>query len=257
MKKEFQVFLTAIGFYTRFPVPKWTWTNPDGANRRLERASKYLGIIGFLVGALVAGTYALTRLLFEKELAVLFAMGVAVLSTGAFHEDGFIDLCDGFGGAWTVEDKLRIMKDSRVGTYGLLGGLFIHLLKFFAWVSIPEVLIIPGILFVQVLSRLNPLLIMRFLPYVQLDTQSKVKPVAKSIKSFDLVFGILSSGFLWIFTSPIYMLLYGLNFVSSVGSGVLFKKHLGGYTGDCLGASQQIGELSVLVGIMIIWKFLL
>ena len=69
-------------------------------------------------------------------IAVLLGMATAVLLTGALHEDGFADTCDGLGGGWNAEERLRIMKDSRIGTYGALGLVFVVLLKFFVLLQI-------------------------------------------------------------------------------------------------------------------------
>ncbi len=113
-------------FYTRIPCPKNIDHNPD----YLNKASRYFPLIGWIVGGISFLVYYLSAVLFTNEIAVILALIAGILTTGAFHEDGFADVCDGFGGGWTKEKILMIMKDSAIGAYGAIGVVLLFLLKF-------------------------------------------------------------------------------------------------------------------------------
>lgn len=123
--KEIDLFLVAMGYFTRIPMPKWVEVDAD----KLNKASRYFGLVGLLVGLLSAIVFWLTQNWLPAGVSVLLSMVTGVLLTGGFHEDGLADTFDGFGGGWTAEDKLRIMKDSRLGSYGALALMLVLMLK--------------------------------------------------------------------------------------------------------------------------------
>ena len=125
-------FFNALAFYTRIPCPNWV----DYSEEQLNRASAYFPLMGYLVAGFSFLVFYLAQTIFSIELSILLSMVAGILFTGAFHEDGFADLCDGFGGGWKAEDILRIMKDSRLGTYGVTGLLLVLLIK---WQSLIDI----------------------------------------------------------------------------------------------------------------------
>ena len=127
IKKEIELFLLALSFFTRIPVSK----KLDYTEEKLSKSTKYFSLIGLIVGAFSMGIYWSSSFVFSKEISILLSMVASVLMTGAFHEDGLADVCDGFGGGWSRERILSIMKDSRIGTFGFVGLLLVMLLKFF------------------------------------------------------------------------------------------------------------------------------
>ena len=131
MKKELRIFFTALMFLTRLPVPKTTDHNPD----YLQKAAKYFPMIGWVVGIICGLTFAAGNFL-STPIAAVLCIIAGLVTTGAFHEDGFADVCDGFGGGWTKEKILAIMKDSRLGTFGVAGLIMIFLLKYLLLVQI-------------------------------------------------------------------------------------------------------------------------
>src|SRR5215213_7826698 len=114
MKHELRLLFTALQFYTRLPVPRWVGYSETALNQ----ATRYFPLIGWLVGLLAGATWLIGTYLVDAPTGLLLSMMASVLLTGAFHEDGFADVCDGFGGGWTKEKILLIMKDSRLGAYG-------------------------------------------------------------------------------------------------------------------------------------------
>ena len=114
LREQWQLMLLALSFFTRIPVK----LHVDVTATMLNQASRYFALVGVLIGACSAIAFYLAAAILPLELALLISMFCSVLLTGAFHEDGWADVWDGFGGGWTVENKLNIMKDSRLGTYG-------------------------------------------------------------------------------------------------------------------------------------------
>ena len=129
MIDQFRLFILAVQFYTRVPVvgALSAWANYDPT--RLARATRYFPLVGLLAGILIAMTYIFLASFVPHSVATLIAVIIGVLTTGAFHEDGWADFCDGFGGANSRERTLEIMTDSRIGSYGALGLLLLFALK--------------------------------------------------------------------------------------------------------------------------------
>ena len=133
MKKEIRIFFTALMFFTRIPCPKWV----DHSEEYLNKSSKYFPLIGWIVGGISALFYCLCSYILPFPIAILLSMLASIWATGAFHEDGLADVCDGFGGGWTKEKILLIMKDSRVGAFGVIGLVMVLLIKYVSLISIP------------------------------------------------------------------------------------------------------------------------
>ena len=125
MKREIHVFFTALMFYTRIPCPKWVDHDPEFLNQSI----RYFPLIGWIVGIISGLFLYLPGTYFSIPVAIILSLIISVLITGAFHEDGFADTCDAFGGGWTKKKILEIMKDSRLGTYGVIGLLLLISLK--------------------------------------------------------------------------------------------------------------------------------
>ncbi len=253
IKTEIQVFFTAVMFYTRIPCP--AWVNHDATF--LNKATRYFPLIGWLVGGLSALTFYGASFYLSKEVSLIFSFVASLLITGAFHEDGFADVCDGFGGGWTKEKILDIMKDSRVGAYGVIGMICLFLLKFYLLLSI-ETAFIPMVVFAaHAYSRFCAATFILTHAYVRENEDSKAKPVAKSLSlsNFSIagVFGIsalliFNCAFIFILLIPVYLIKFFL--------GRYFKKWIGGYTGDCLGATQQLCEVGFYLFYILLWKFI-
>jgi len=126
IREQWHLMLLAISFFTRIPVKH----SVDISSKMLNEASRYFALVGLIVGAFSALAFYLAITIVPVEIALLIAMFTSVLLTGAFHEDGWADVWDGFGGGWTIENKLNIMKDSRLGTYGAAALFFILMIKY-------------------------------------------------------------------------------------------------------------------------------
>ena len=244
MKKQWHIFLTAVMFFTRLPVGK----HVPYSEEYLNSSSKHLPIIGWFVGTMSALIFYGLSFILPIHLAILFSMVGSILITGAFHEDGFADVCDGFGGGWTKEKILTIMKDSRIGAYGMIGMSILLLSKFIS-LSELQVKIIPFALIIgHTLSRYMATLFIFTHDYVREDQTSKSKPLGKKLKTPEFIFATATTllPFLlfqsvWVLTIIPAVLLVKFFFARYI------NKWIGGYTGDCLGAIQQLTELSVYV----------
>ncbi len=248
MQKQLHIFLTALMFYTRIPVPK----NLPYSDEILNRSTRFFPFIGWIVGGTAAVVFYGLQFIFPPELAILLSMLITIFVTGAFHEDGFADFCDGFGGGYTKEKILTIMKDSRIGTYGSIGLVGMLATKFMSLHSI-DVVVLPLILLAaHSLSRLMPILVIYTSEYSRDDATSKSKPIGKKGKGGDFVlalfFGLIFLAFLPLtFSLAILPVLVITTFVFKS----YITRKIGGYTGDCLGALQQIAELEFYLGFVI------
>ena len=262
MKREISIFFTALMYYTRIPCPDWVVYQES----YLHQATRYLPIVGWIVGLSAGLLFLAGNFLFGAALGIILSMTGSILLTGAFHEDGFADACDGFGGGWTKERILEIMKDSRVGTYGVVGLILILSFKFFSLQQLvnsnsiqPFVLVL---LFItaHALSRFMASTFIFTHAYVRLSKDSKVKPVAQSDGNHDLGIGA-ALAFI-----PLLALVFFSNKLSLLAIiiplyliklylGRYFTKWIGGYTGDCLGAAQQVFEVIIYLTFILLWKF--
>jgi adenosylcobinamide-GDP ribazoletransferase len=247
INRESTLFFVALTFLTRLPAP--SWVNFD--QESLKASARYFPIVGALVGAITGSTFLLFTPIFTHELSVILSIAVGVLVTGAFHEDGFADSCDGFGGGWDKQQVLRIMKDSRVGTYGVLGLGLILATKFFALLALTPESVAAILILSHSVSRLVSVSFLFNYQYVRDDAQSKVKPLAGELSLKALLFAVLSVSPLLLMLSlrQAVFLIIGLFLLRRL-IGWFLVKRIGGYTGDCLGAVQQVAE--VLIYLIII-----
>lgn len=209
--------------------------------------------------------FYLSSLFLSTETAVLLAIVASILTTGAFHEDGFADVCDGFGGGWTKEKILLIMKDSAIGAYGAIGLVLLFLLKFKLLAESVSLfttnIFLIFLLFISAhsLSRLAAISIIFTHEYSRDDATSKSKPIAKKHSWKEITgsffFGLIP---LLVFSYFQYKFLLALIpvFIMRYFLARYFQKWIDGYTGDCLGATQQVCEVIYYLSILLIWKFI-
>jgi adenosylcobinamide-GDP ribazoletransferase len=259
MKKEIRIFFTALMFFTRIPCPKWV----DHSEEYLNKSSRYFPLMGWIVGGFSAIIYFFSAYILPIPIAILLSMVASIYITGAFHEDGVADVCDGFGGGWTKEKIMDIMKDSRVGAFGVIGMVLILLIKYTSLVSAPVQyrLMIPFLIIsAHSLSRFVAVTFLVTHEYSRTEG-SKSKPLATKMSAgsfivafvFGLVPLVLFSAYykkyeLILLVIPLYLV--------KILLGRFFKKWIGGYTGDCLGATQQICEIVFYLSFLVLWKFI-
>jgi len=243
LRKQWRYFLTAIMFFTRIPIRFEHFDEAD-----LNKSTRFFPLVGILVGAAGALVFWLSNMLLPLEISVLMSMAATILLTGAFHEDGLADAVDGLGGGWSREQVLTIMLDSRIGSYGAIGLILVLLGKFqslsYQLAALVPVTIIAG----HALSRLCAVLVMFTQSYVK--AEGKSKPLATQLNVTELIiatfFGLLPLAFLEMkfLAALLPVVIVWLWFSAKI------KARIGGYTGDCLGAMQQLTELAFYMGLL-------
>jgi len=174
---QLRLFFIALQFFTRLPVPRWVGFEPDW----LQHAARYFPLVGLLVGIIVAAVYGVAGWFWPQPVAVLLSTVAGIYLTGAFHEDGFADVCDGFGGGQTPPRVLEIMTDSRVGAYGAIGIALLLALKCVTLAQLPAGSVMAALLLAHPLSRLAATSLIWRLDYVK--AQGKAKPLAQQMST--------------------------------------------------------------------------
>lgn len=242
---------TCLRFYSRLPLGQ-------GAHAPLDfaRMAPALPIAGALIGAIGAGGLIVARIChLPPVLCALVAMFVVVLATGALHEDGLADVADGFGGGATRESKLAIMRDSRVGAYGVLALCFSVLLRVAAVGSILErsgTLAACALIFSGALSRVAGVAPMIWLPPARADGLGA--SVAAPAREIWTRAWLVAAGFgvaPWIAGAGVGQIVLAIvaAFAAAALVAKLANKQIGGYTGDVLGAAQQLAEIVILTAL--------
>ncbi|MHC5353967.1 adenosylcobinamide-GDP ribazoletransferase [Myroides sp. LJL115] len=257
IKKQLLYFLTALMFFTRIPISKNLPYSPE----ILNQSQKYYSLVGIVVGCFNALVFLALQLILPLDVSLLIMMGCSVLLTGAFHEDGFTDVCDSFGGGYGKEKILSIMKDSRIGAYGVIGIVLLLAIKFTSMVHLASIDVVYFALILiaaHSASRFFSGLMIYTHTYVRDIDQSKSKPMAsKALPKGNLLISlaIVLLPFVFFF-NPIFLLALPFGYGAYAYLGWYFNKHIGGYTGDCLGTVQQLSEVMIYIGFLVIWKFM-
>jgi len=247
-------FLQALAFFTRLPVPR-SLTVPSGAER--ARAAAFGPLVGWLVGGWAALVYALAVTLLPVAVAVVLALAASTLLCGALHEDGMADFCDGFGAGGDRERVLAIMADSRSGVYGVLGVVLVVLLNYASLSALANdggtplvaVTLIAG----HALSRFLCVSFMHTQVYVRPDPRAKGQRLSAPMDATTLVLamlpGVLPLALYWVLGEPLAMLAPVPALLVRAWLARLFRRRIGGYTGDCLGAAQQLTLSAFYLGV--------
>lgn len=269
-------------FLTRIRVPPTVDHSPG----YLREAPRYFPVVGWIVGAVSALFYLLGMRFISTDAGVVAAMAAGILVTGAFHEDGFADVCDGFGGGWTKQKILEIMKDGRIGAYGVIGLILMLGTKFVLLRELPAFTpalesaagaapasaliaamqtvfydhryVILAIICAHSLGRLMPVLVMQTSTYARSGASEPGKSGAIAEQRMSggglvaaVVFALVPFAFLpWhylLVIAPVLYTTYALN--------RYFKRWIDGYTGDCLGAIEQVSEIMIYLGFVLIFRY--
>lgn len=251
LQRELRVLGTAVMFFTRVPLPAWREHRPEW----LQAAPRYFPLIGAGVGGFGAGVWWLASFALPPEIAVTISMISTVLLTGAFHEDGFADVCDGFGGGWTKPHVLAIMRDSRVGAFGAIGVALLLGLKAVALARVPVCLMIGTLVAGHAVSRWAAVTLMATEDYVREENDAKAKPVAGRPGLGSLALATLFGLTPLLFVPAGTWWAVGAVLLTRGGLGWWFRYRIGGYTGDCLGATQQVGEVVFYLAVVALtWR---
>ena len=269
-------FLLAVQFFTRVPIvgrlAGWVGFSPA----LLRASAGHFPGVGLLVGVVAATAYAVVNAMlpdthFTPLVAAVLSTVVSVLLTGGFHEDGLADVADGLGGSYDRTRALDIMKDSRVGAFGAMALVLALLAKVALLALLGSVEGVPtgwdeaplstwyvcaALVAGHTVSRALPLLLIAWLPHVGDTAASKSKPLADQITARNLLVA-----FIWLLMALALVLsvLDAMNLIVACSFAMLvllwmgrwFKRRLQGFTGDCLGAAQQVCEIAFYLGMAI------
>ncbi len=256
-------FLLAVQFFTRIPITgrlaAWVGFSPA----MLRASAAHFAGVGWMVGAVAVAVYAViasaSASVFAPLVAACLSTVATALLTGGFHEDGLADVADGLGGSYDKTRALEIMKDSRVGAFGAMALVLalatkVSLLAALGSSSLPLACVV--LLGAHVVSRACPMVLVWLLPHVGDTATSKSKPLADQVTT-----GVLWSNFAWCLLLLPLVIIAGaatIFIVSGLAAWLvlawmwrLFSKRLQGFTGDCLGATQQVCEIAFYVGALL------
>ena len=252
MNGELRSFLAAVQYFTRLPVP----ASVGHSQQLLDDASRYFPAVGVLVGVVSATALLLASFLWPPVVAAIIAVAASIWLTGAFHEDGLADAADGLGGGFGQQHILEIMRDSRIGTYGTLTLILSITLRVAVLSALPVTTACVLLVASHASSRYAAVALMWCLPYARED-ESKAKPLSRN----------LSRAGLWVAsTTTALVVAIGAVLEPALLGGVLpavilvgwwyrvLQRNLQGYTGDCLGAAQQLAELGLFLGMLTAWS---
>ena len=255
MQRQLVLFLVATQFLTRLPTPAWVGFESGW----LPQSARYFPLVGVLIGAINVGIWWLFGHWLPAAVSAGLMLAASLLVTGAFHEDGFADACDGFGGGTTQDRVLAIMKDSRIGAYGAIGICVLLGLKWTTCVAIPPAVFPLMVVGAHMVSRWCACGLIFGLRYVRTDDDAKSRPLAQRLSGRDWTLSgalgcvaIVPFAVALDLTPHIRVLLalaaaVGASAIVAVMAAVYFRRRIGGYTGDCLGAVQQLTELAFLL----------
>lgn len=246
----FRRFLIAVQFLTRVPVPRAL----ESSEEELGKAAAFFPLVGVIVGGGAALVFVLLGYLLPLAACVLCAIIFTALITNGFHEDGLADAFDGFGGGWTKDRVLEIMRDSRIGTYGTVALIFLILGKLNFLSLLTEGQAWRWMIVAHTSSRWTILPLCSWLPYARAEGQGKL--VAKQVGALGIVMGsvtlALSLLLLSWYAAVAALLVIGL---VTLLSGLYFRARLQGITGDCLGATNQLTEVALYLTAVILMRF--
>lgn len=254
--KWWQNAWAALIFFTRLPF----WRIYQPPKESYKAVVEFWPIVGWLTGGIMAAAIYFGSEFMPQNLAIVTAILVRIFMTGALHEDGLTDFVDGFGGGGTDRQRiLDIMKDSRIGTYGVVGIIFYALLLFFSLSSMPPALAALAVFAADPYAKMLAGQIIQMMPYARTEEQSKAKNIYRKMNIWAgmslALQGLLPLG-LFFFVTRGTLEWDLIVFVPCLVMYFLYRliwNRLHGYTGDCCGALFLLTELSVYITIAILW----
>ncbi|MFH1382406.1 MAG: adenosylcobinamide-GDP ribazoletransferase [Chloroflexota bacterium] len=244
-------FLVALKFLTVLPLPE----RREASLKEIGGSTVYFPVVGIIIGLILAGLNWLLRLFLPVPLVTALLLVAIVLINGALHLDGFIDTCDGIAGHKTVEERLKILRDSHVGSFGIVGAILLLLVKYAALSAVPGPLLWVALILMPVISRWTMVYAIFAYPYARrtglgtiykqetkwpallLATMATVLVVVAGLYFFGPMAYIIPSG----------VVVMGGTWLVTIIVASFLKARLSGLTGDSYGAINETAEVSVLI----------
>src|SRR5687767_1532825 len=246
MLGELRLVLAAFQYFTRLPMPAWV----GHSAAQLQGTARYFSLVGVLVGGVGALTFWTTSLILPTPLPAILSTAVTILLTGALHEDGLADTFDGLGGGATRERALEIMKDPRIGTFGAIALILTLLLKIATLSMMPLWTALAALVAAHAFSRFCAVLVIFSGNYVGSGDRSRSAPVVERVRIGDVLIAALFGLPALALCGPrvIVALVVALVLVGLLSRWCV--RRIGGYTGDTLGATQQVAEVGFYVALL-------
>lgn len=240
MIRIFRDVATAFQFLTRLPLDRL----PYDADA-LSRSAKFFPLVGLLTGIIASVAYLWLIRHLPSAVAALLTLALLALATGGLHEDGLADVADAFGGGWSREQILAILKDSRIGTFGALALLVSVGLRVLLLANLPVGRFAAYVISGHVLCRWTALPLGYALASAR-ESSGQGARIARQISIGSLAIGsvltviIVAYLLRWSVWRPVVSTL-----VVTIASGLYYWRRIGGVTGDCFGATNQLAEIAV------------
>ena len=248
----FSRIIAALIFFTRLPF----WRLHQPPKEAYATVVEHWPLVGWLTGGMMAATLFGACHILPFPVAVLIAVVVRLFVTGALHEDGLADFFDGFGGGTDRQRILTIMKDSHIGTYGVIALIFYFLLLWGILISLPPMTAVFAILAADPLAKMFSSQIVNFMPYARREEDAKNKTIYRPISMGATVSlavqGLLPSLPLILFTDVAWWLAVLAPILTVAFLFLFIWRKLRGYTGDCCGAVCLLSELSFYLSVCIV-----
>jgi adenosylcobinamide-GDP ribazoletransferase len=250
MLKWPRLFLIATQFLTRCPMPR----NLETDEKELGQAAMFFPLVGALVGASGALLHTALMKFLPPSTCALLTLVYLSLITNAFHEDGLADAFDGFGGGWTRERALEIMRDSRIGTFGALALIFLALAKYNFLSSIAPSVVWRWLIVAHTAARWTTLPLCLWLPYAREEGQGKL--VARRLGYGEATLATLTLlATLALLNWRAAAVTGAVAILAPLVTGLYYRNRIGGVTGDCLGATNQLTEVAIyLAAVALSWE---
>jgi adenosylcobinamide-GDP ribazoletransferase len=245
LRRQVKLLICAVQFLTRLPTPQLQDFQPDW----ITRSARYFPLAGQLVGLIAAATWLIGGWAWPGLPAAVLAVGAGVLATGGFHEDGLADTADGLGGGQSKAQRLEIMKDSRIGSYGALALGLLLMLRVGLLAGLPPWRGALALVVAHGGARAAAVVVMAASPYVGDPEEAKIKPAPQGVRWTEAATALALAAWPLAFLAvPQAALGLALAAVSSVALALLARRLIGGVTGDVLGAVEQLAEAAFLMG---------
>ena len=252
LREEAAAFLLAVQFMTRVPLGNAQLYTAE----RFLRSRAHYPLVGLLIGGICAAVFWTASASFGPLLAIVLAMAAGIVVSGALHEDGLADVCDGLGGGKNREHALEIMKDSRLGTYGVLGLVLVLGTKILALAEIPPALVPWALIAGHSASRAALLCIVCLEPYARAEGTARAAEGTMSAVAFAFAVTVAAAavvGLPFVLGWPLWAFVAGAAcagaLIGLAATWYCLRKKLGGYTGDGLGAAQQTSEMGLYLAV--------
>jgi len=248
-------FISAIKFLTIIPL----FGRHEDSQEAMGRSIVYFPVVGLVIGLFLVGVNWLSSLFLPPAMVSGLLVISVVIISGALHLDGFVDTCDGIAGHKSVEDRWKVMKDSRAGAFGIIGITLLLLFKYISLSSVPGNLLPASLIIMPVVSRWTVVFALFAYPYARSEGLGKTVKLSANRQRFSIATVItltLVTGMAWLadisyfyLAGPAIMLGTWVIIVLAAG---YFKRKFAGLTGDTYGAINEVAEVGVLIIIILL-----